>query len=501
MNLTLQLNLSQQLKLNPQLQQSIKLLQLSQMALQQEIQYQLDSNPLLTLLDDSYQESSVSRLDSVNDKIQNSKSENSYSESNSRNTFSQSQTNQLSHQNLDPDQASYPHDTSTIANSPLENLMQDRVGLREHLEWQIQMSPLSKVDMEIAYYIIENIDDSGFLKASADEIAEQIERDFSHSVKTEDVYSIIHQVQQLEPFGCASKDLPEFLLLQLVAMQQNTSQNTVSDPLNAKIQLASKLIKYHFDKLCKHHYSDLMHRLSLTQQELDDALDLIRHLRSQPNYQYIGETTEYIRPDIIIYKLNDKWQAQLAGQSIPQLDINHQYAETLRSSQKPADQQYLNEHFQRARRLIQSLEARNDTLKRVADWIVNHQQNFFEQGESALRPMRLKDLAEALNLHESTISRACSDKYMQSPKGIYELKYFFSNAIPSTQGGEWSSTAIKNKIKQFVNAEPSRNPLSDIKLAKLLQKDGITIARRTVSKYREALNIPTANRRKTFTNS
>lgn len=496
MNLTLQLNLSQQLKLNPQLQQSIKLLQLSQIALQQEIQYQLDSNPLLTLLDDSYRESSVGHLAPVNDTVQSS-----YPENDSRNNFSQSQTNQSSQPNLGPNQASYRHDEFTIVNPPMENLMQDQVGLREHLEWQIQMSPLRRVDMEIAYYIIENLDDAGFLMASVDEIAEQIEQDFNHSVKTDDVCTVIHQVQQLEPFGCACKDLPEFLLLQLMSMQHNATQSNISDPLNAKIQLASKLVKYHFDKLCKHHYSDLMRRLSLTQQEMDDALDIIRHLRNQPNYQYIGEITEYIRPDIIIYKLNDQWQAQLAGQGTPQLDINHQYAETLRNSQKPADRQYLNEHIQRARWLMQSLEARNDTLKRVADWIVNHQQNFFEQGESALKPMRLKDLAEALNLHESTISRACSDKYLQSPNGIHELKYFFSNAIPSTQGGEWSSTAIKNKIKQFVNAEPSRNPLSDIKLATLLQKDGITIARRTVSKYREALNIPTANRRKTFTNS
>ncbi|MCW8855757.1 MAG: RNA polymerase factor sigma-54 [Kangiella sp.] len=490
MNPTLQLNLSQQLKLNPQLQQSIKLLQLSQLALQQEIQYQLDSNPLLTLIDDSYPDVSVST------DVMTSANSQSPSEPDSQTHIDEFMTSQRHWQISNFEQATYPSGSSNINNSQLENLMQDKVGLREHLEWQIQMSALSRADMEIAYYIIENIDDAGFLTVQPDEIVAQIEEDFGHLVTTEKVCAIIQQVQQLEPFGCASENLQEFLLIQLSAMQA-----TITEQQSSKIQLAIKLVKQHFNHLTKHRYHDLIERLSLTKQQMNDALDLIRQLRNQPNYQYLGQETEYIRSDLLVYKLNGQWQAQLTGQSTPQLDINHQYAESLRNSNKPTDRQYLQQNLQNARWFMQSVEARNDTLKRVADWIVQHQQNFFEVGESALRPMRLKDLADDLKLHESTISRACSDKYLQSPKGIFELKYFFSNAIPSTQGGEWSSTAIKNKIKHFIKAEPSRKPLSDIKLAELLQQEGISIARRTIAKYREALNIPPAHQRKLFTNS
>lgn len=490
MNPTLQLNLSQQLKLNPQLQQSIKLLQLSQLALQQEIQYQLDSNPLLTLIDDNYQE-----VSDITD-VLTAPSEKQIFEHYSQNSYNCQPEQAVSQPYFDFDQTSYRQDSATINESHFENLMQDKVGLREHLEWQIQMSPLNREDMEIAYYVIENIDDAGFLTASPAEIAAQVATDFHHSVEADEVCTIIHQIQQLEPLGCACNDLQEFLLLQLQTIKKDAPTQQAD-----KITLAIKLVKHHFDSLRKHQYQALTQRLSLTGQEMNEALDVIKHLRTQPNYQYLGESTEYIKPDVLVYKLGKQWQAQLAGHSTPHLDINHQYAEYLRQSRNPNDHQYLQDRLQKARWFMQSIEARNDTLKRVADWIVQHQQNFFEQGESALRPMRLKDLAQDLNLHESTISRACSDKYLQSPKGIYELKYFFSNAIPSTQGGEWSSKAIKNKIKQFVNAEPSRKPLSDIKLAELLKQEGVSIARRTVSKYREALNIPPASQRKLFTNS
>lgn len=489
MNPTLQLNLSQQLKLSPQLQQSIKLLQLSHLALQQEIQYQLESNPLLILIDGSYLE--------VSDHEQSANSNQKSTLESASNSSESGLPDQLvSQPYFDFDQSSYRQYSTNISNNHFENLMQDTVGLREHLEWQIQMSSLSKEDIEIAYYVIENIDDAGFLTAYPEEISEQLAEDFQHEVASDEIVAVIHQVQQLEPLGCASKDLQEFLIVQLTSMKNNGGAQQ-----NKNISLALKLVTHHFNALQKHQYQDLIQRLYLTEQEMNEALDLIKHLRTQPNYQFIGESTEYIKPDVLVYKLGNEWQAQLAGHSTPHLDINHQYAESLRQSRNPNDQQYLQDRLQKARWFMQSIEARNDTLKRVADWIVQHQQNFFQDGESSIRPMRLKDLAQDLDLHESTISRACSDKYLQSPQGIYELKYFFSNAIPSTQGGEWSSKAIKNKIKQYVKAEPSRKPLSDIKLAELLQQEGVSIARRTVAKYRETLNIPPASQRKLFTNS
>ncbi|ACV26068.1 RNA polymerase factor sigma-54 [Kangiella koreensis] len=495
MNPNLQLSLSQQLKLNPQLQQSIKLLQLSQLALQQEIQYQLDNNPLLTLLDDSYCEPEAASSVS-NSELDVSPLPTVFP--NNRDTNNIGSLANLRH--IDSGQH---HSTYSIHNdgeSNLENQFQESIGLREHLEWQIQMSSLSRADMEIAYYVIENIDDAGFLTVSHQEIIEQIKQDFEHRFDPDEVEAVIHQVQQLEPLGCASSNLQQFLLLQLQLAINNTS-NPQQSALESALELAQRLVHHHFDYLCKHHYSKLIKRLSLTQQEMDDALSVIQCLRSKPNHQYIGEVTEYIRPDILVYNLQGSWLAQLASNNAPQLDINHQYAQALRQSNKTCDKHYLQQNLQRARWFMQSIEARNDTLKRVADWIVQHQQNFFDCGESALRPMRLKDLAEDLKLHESTISRACSDKFLQSPNGIYELKYFFSNAVPSTQGGEWSSKAIKNKIKQYVKAEPSRKPLSDIELAKMLQEEGIAIARRTVAKYREALNILPSGQRKLFTNS
>lgn len=491
MNPNLQLSLSQQLKLNPQLQQSIKLLQLSQLALQQEIQYQLDSNPLLTLLDDTYSEPKTAGSDSSPELNTNLLAT---AFSNHRKTDNVGTLTDSRH--IDAGQQRSTYSAHNDGEINLENQFQENIGLREHLEWQIQMSALSRADMEIAYYVIENIDDAGFLTVSSQEIIEQIQQDFDHRFDPDEVEAVIHQVQQLEPFGCASSNLQQFLLLQLQLAIENTNNQQQST-----LELAQKLVRHHFDCLCKHRYPDLIKRLSLTQQEMDEALSIIQHLRNKPNHQYIGEATEYIRPDILVYNLHGSWHAQLASSNAPQLDINHQYAQALRQSNKTCDKQYLQQNLQRARWFMQSIEARNDTLKRVADWIVQHQQNFFDCGESALRPMRLKDLAEDLKLHESTISRACSDKFLQSPNGIYELKYFFSNAVPSTQGGEWSSKAIKNKIRQYIKAEPSRKPLSDIKLANMLQEEGVAIARRTVAKYREALNIPPSGQRKSFTNS
>ena len=487
MNPTLQLNLSQQLKLNPQLQQSIKLLQLSQMALQQEIQYQLESNPLLNLIEDSY----TSHSENGHDSLASNQSHTSTA-SNPTDALTSSQYSK----NAPSAYLNEFRGSGSKRSHYSDNLLQDSIGLREHLEWQIQMSSLNKLDLEIAYCVIENINDAGFLTVSPKEIASEVQCEFQHLVEPDEVTAVIHLIQQLTPLGCASSGLQEFLLLQLKQLrEEQPSVDTVS------IKLAQQLIEHHFNALRKHRYQELIDKLSLTSDELAAAVTLIKQLRNQPNYQYLGETTEYIKPDIMVSKRGELWVAELTDTNTPQLEINTQYANSLSHSRNASDRNYLHEQLQRARGFIQSIEARTITLQRVANWIVKHQQNFFARGESALKPMRLKDIASDLELHESTISRACSDKYLQSPQGIFELKFFFSNAVPSTQGGEWSSKAVKNKIKQIIKAEPSRTPLSDLKLTELLKQEGISIARRTVAKYREAMNIPPANERKLLTNS
>ncbi|NVK20966.1 MAG: RNA polymerase factor sigma-54 [Kangiellaceae bacterium] len=473
MNQTLQLNLRQQLKLNPQLQQSIKLLQLSQTDLQQEIQYQLDNNPLLCV-DEA--------IKAVDQNIQTpSAKENS-----------QAVEASLTNNNDDWTQVSVSdpitHNSISTSDFNIENTASEPVTLTGKLEWQLELSHLSDLDLEIGYYVIENLNDKGFLTLSAEEIAQLLSHDLDIEVEPNDIFPLIHLIQQFEPFGCASRDLQEFLILQL---KQNKAPFA---------QSACEIVSHHFDALSKHHYRDIAKHLRLNDSEIHQCVELIQSLKKQPNTECINDTADYIKPDIEVIQQGRQWHVQMFDQHFPTLAVNQQYATILRQSAKASDKQYLQENLQKARWFINGLQSRQQTIHKVAELIVEHQQDFFEHGEESLKPLRLQDIAEKLEMHESTISRATKNKYLQSSQGVFEMKYFFSNAIPNDRGGELSSTAIKSKIKTMIQAEPSRKPLSDNTIVDMLQQEGIQIARRTIAKYREALNIPCSSQRKLLNN-
>ena len=458
MNPTLQLNLRQQIRLSPQLQQSMKLLQLSHADLQQEIQYQLDNNPLLTKdAEQDIQTSQEETLEDLHEQPQQSLNENGYTDD-----FS----------NLPKGEVDY------------ENVLAASDNFKDKLEWQLQMSHLTPIDMEIGYFIIENLNDKGMLLISYEDIAAQVSEDINLPINKDEVQAIVHLVQQFDPIGCASSSLQEFLLLQLQHSEHHIQP------------VAQKIVTHHFEELLKHKYHAIQKSLDINLQQLESSLKLIQSLRNEPNADAGSDTIEYITPDIKVVKDNNEWQARLYQRELPYLSINQEYATILGQSSNPSDKQYLQEKIQKARWFIQGLNSRQDTLHKVAQYIVRYQQEFFDHGDEAIKPLRLQDIADKLDMHESTISRATSNKYLQAPLGVFELKHFFSNAIQNTEGGEWSSTAIKSKIKQLIKAEPSRKPLSDNNIVGILKKDGISIARRTVTKYRESLHIPASNQRK-----
>ncbi len=458
MNQALELQLKQQIKLNPQLQQSIKLLQLSQLELAQEIQYQLDNNPLLVCED-------LPNSNETNDPNSELLTANSLSS-----VSSQSKTDSQTQENY---WESIP----------------DQADLKESLESQLQLHHLSRKDLEIGYYITENLNESGFLTLSEREIASQMRQDTQLETDEGEVLAIKHLIQTFEPSGCACLDLQEFLSFQitdnrkLAISQQQVSQLKV-------------LFNHHFKLLADHQYEKIESKLGISKDELKALLNIIQTLRQRPNDYRADSSIDYIKPDIDFSQINHQWQAKVNTKELPRLQINTDYLVLAKQSVKADERKYIKDKTQLAQQFLNSLAARKSTLQRIADYLIVHQKEFFENGDAALKPLNLITVADALDLHESTISRATSNKYCQTPSGVIPLKALFSNAINPEKGGEWSQTAVKHQIQKIIESEPSKKPLSDNSIVSLLAELGITIARRTVAKYRDALNIPSATKRK-----
>lgn len=460
MNPALQLSLKQQLKLNPQLQQSIKLLQLSGIDLLSEIQEQLESNPLLSTKERPSTDSHD--LASLSSAQQQAAEEATPSNISSCNTRS----------------------NNSLASYELENVETEPRTIAQKLEWQLELAHLSTQDKEIGYYIIENLNSRGFLNVSFNELAKQFYQDNAIEISENDIAAVATHIQKLEPLGCGSLDVQHFLNLQL-------SQSR--DP-NAKI--ATSIISQHFKSFCHKKHSALIKALKLKSDEFQKAMQLITSLNTHPTQGLSVAKTEYIKPDLVAYSDHGNWMCEPITKDIPSLTINQQYQELLKSSKDPNDQEYLEQKLQAARSFIHALESRHNTLHKVCSYIVHHQQDYFSRGEEYLKPLKLQDVADALELHESTISRATSNKFLQAPAGTLALKHFFSSALISKQGTELSSKSVKFKIKRFIDLESSHKPLSDNRIMQLLENNGISIARRTVSKYREAMNIPCSSQRK-----
>ncbi|SIT02900.1 RNA polymerase factor sigma-54 [Neptunomonas antarctica] len=494
MKQSLQLKMGQHLTMTPQLQQAIRLLQLSTLDLQHEIQEALDSNPLLETSDDSDEQSEIQREITTPSEDKNLTQSSTASEENTDHA-PEDQWNESIPAELATDSSwddTYQSGTSSSyrdddaffeSNDTAEETLQD------HLNWQLNLTPMSPADQLIAEAIIDGIDNEGYLRSTTEEILEHFKASepqlFSES-ELDEIEAVLHRIQQFDPPGVASRNLGECLCIQLRQLPADT-------PL---LQQALTLCRQYIHLLGTRDYKQLLRKMRLKEPQLQAIIVLIQSLNPYPGSSISSSQAEYVIPDVFVEKFQGVWTVRLNSDTSPKLKINTNYSDLIRRADSSADNTYLKNHLQEARWFIKSLQSRNDTLLKVSTQIVERQVEFFDHGEEAMKPMVLHDIAEAVEMHESTISRVTTQKYMHTPRGIFELKYFFSSHVSTHDGGAASSTAIRAVIKKMIAAENSVKPLSDNKIAQLLEEEGIQVARRTIAKYREAMGIAPSNERK-----
>ncbi|EEY6131785.1 RNA polymerase factor sigma-54 [Escherichia coli] len=470
----LQLRLSQQLAMTPQLQQAIRLLQLSTLELQQELQQALESNPLLEQIDtheeiDTRETQDSETLDTADALEQKEMPEELPLDASWDTIYTAGTPSGTSGDYIDDELPVYQGETTQT--------------LQDYLMWQVELTPFSDTDRAIATSIVDAVDDTGYLTVPLEDILESMG---DEEIDIDEVEAVLKRIQRFDPVGVAAKDLRDCLLIQLSQFDKTTPW----------LEEARLIISDHLDLLANHDFRTLMRVTRLKEDVLKEAVNLIQSLDPRPGQSIQTGEPEYVIPDVLVRKHNGHWTVELNSDSIPRLQINQHYASMCNHARNDDDSQFIRSNLQDAKWLIKSLESRNDTLLRVSRCIVEQQQAFFEQGEEYMKPMVLADIAQAVEMHESTISRVTTQKYLHSPRGIFELKYFFSSHVNTEGGGEASSTAIRALVKKLIAAENPAKPLSDSKLTSLLSEQGIMVARRTVAKYRESLSIPPSNQRK-----
>ncbi|EFM2070283.1 RNA polymerase factor sigma-54 [Escherichia coli] len=470
----LQLRLSQQLAMTPQLQQAIRLLQLSTLELQQELQQALESNPLLEQIDtheeiDTRETQDSETLDTADALEQKEMPEELPLDASWDTIYTAGTPSGTSGDYIDDELPVYQGETTQT--------------LQDYLMWQVELTPFSDTDRAIATSIVDAVDDTGYLTVPLEDILESMG---DEEIDIDEVEAVLKRIQRFDPVGVAAKDLRDCLLIQLSQFDKTTPW----------LEEARLIISDHLDLLANHDFRTLMRVTRLKEDVLKESVNLIQSLDPRPGQSIQTGEPEYVIPDVLVRKHNGHWTVELNSDSIPRLQINQHYASMCNNARNDGDSQFIRSNLQDAKWLIKSLESRNDTLLRVSRCIVEQQQAFFEQGEEYMKPMVLADIAQAVEMHESTISRVTTQKYLHSPRGIFELKYFFSSHVNTEDGGEASSTAIRALVKKLIAAENPAKPLSDSKLTSLLSEQGIMVARRTVAKYRESLSIPPSNQRK-----
>ena len=470
----LQLRLSQQLAMTPQLQQAIRLLQLSTLELQQELQQALESNPLLEQIDtheeiDTRETQDSETLDTADALEQKEMPEELPLDASWDTIYTAGTPSGTSGDYIDDELPVYQGETTQT--------------LQDYLMWQVELTPFSDTDRAIATSIVDAVDDTGYLTVPLEDILESMG---DEEIDIDEVEAVLKRIQRFDPVGVAAKDLRDCLLIQLSQFDKTTPW----------LEEARLIISDHLDLLANHDFRTLMRVTRLKEDVLKEAVNLIQSLDPRPGQSIQTGEPEYVIPDVLVRKHNGHWTVELNSDSIPRLQINQHYASMCNNARNDGDSQFIRSNLQDAKWLIKSLESRNDTLLRVSRCIVEQQQAFFEQGEEYMKPMVLADIAQAVEMHESTISRVTTQKYLHSPRGIFELKYFFSSHVNTEGGGEASSTAIRALVKKLIAAENPAKPLSDSKLTSLLSEQGLMVARRTVAKYRESLSIPPSNQRK-----
>ncbi|ANW24033.1 RNA polymerase factor sigma-54 [Vibrio coralliilyticus] len=480
---SLQLKLGQQLAMTPQLQQAIRLLQLSTLDLQQEIQEALDSNPLLEVEEGSEETSNVEEKAASEEKEQNAEIAEPEIKDSSELIEKSEISNELEIDTTWEDVYSANTGSTGIALDDDAPVYQGETtqSLHDYLTWQLDLTPFSETDRTIAMALIDAVDDYGYLTISTEDILESFDNE---EIELEEIEAVRKRVQQFDPLGVASNNLQDCLLLQLATFPEDTPW----------LREAKLVLTDYIDQLGNRDYKLIIKEAKLKEAELKEALKLIQQLDPRPGSRIAAEHAEYVIPDVSVFKDHGKWVVTINPDSVPRLKVNQQYAALGKGNS--SDSQYIRSNLQEAKWLIKSLESRNETLLKVAKCIVEHQRDFFEYGEEAMKPMVLNDVALDVDMHESTISRVTTQKYMHTPRGIFELKYFFSSHVSTDNGGECSSTAIRALIKKLVAAENSAKPLSDSKIAALLADQGIQVARRTIAKYRESLGIAPSSQRK-----
>lgn len=485
---SLQFKQKQQLRITPQLQQAIRLLQMNAQQLMREVQSVIEENPLLEV--------------QTHNQTQNG-------ENSSEMTLPSSKTNSTekappaAQSSVASNNWAYNSSESSIDAWDLQENRYEHC-LKQHLAQQLANCRLSATDKIISYVILDAIDEQGFLAETIDSITATCRQHLE--IDKSEVEANLHRIWHLEPQGIASENLQQYLLFQL---QQLSANDKLSGALAAKnpqqnqpqqkeLQLASTIISQHLDLLGRRDYARLQQQLKISADELATAVAIIQSLNPRPAAQFTLEPTQYITPDVYVHKHHQRWQVSLNPSLELDLRINPEYAKLGATTSSKSTKAYIKQNSQAASFFINSLNSRNQTILKTAEAIVAHQRTFFDYGAAGMRCLTLEEIAAEIGMHESTISRATTDKYMHTPQGIFEFKYFFSSQVATSDGGACSAISIRDSIKQLIDNEPPQKPLSDSKICSILQQDGIKIARRTVAKYREEMHIPATYLRKSL---
>ena len=474
----LHLKLSQKLIMTPSLQQAIKLLQLSKLELQEVLNQELLENPLLdeTAEETKAEEAETETTDSKSDAEAEAKT--LETKEKEKDSF-----DEIDYDAYFQDYIEYgynPRMTEEHEEFPIENTLTRPPDLTDHLTWQLNMSDASPRIKDVGAFIIGNIDEDGYLRATDDEIRA------AGPYTQDEVDAAIRAVQALDPIGVGARDLRECLLLQL-------------EFLEIDVPLVEIIIRDHWEMFMQRHFVQLAKALQIDMKTLEGIVEIIKHLDPKPGRKYSNERAIYVEPDVYVQKVGDEYIIVLNEDGMPKLRINGSYRAMLNSMDSKSDGEtvnYIKDKIRSAVWLIKSLDQRQRTIYKVAESIVKHQREFLEKGIDFLRPLVLRDVADDIQMHESTVSRVVSNKYMHTPRGLFLMKYFFHSGIDSDSGEDISSLTVKKKIQGYIDAEDPRKPLSDSKIMKILNDEGINIARRTVAKYRDELNIPSSTDRK-----
>ncbi len=476
----LSLRLSQRLVMTPSLQQAIKLLQMSKLELEEVLTQEMVENPLL----EEEQEEAAAPEESRDAAAEDPAAAPAPApaptadEPKERDSFEEIDFDTYFEDYLDS--AYNPRQYEESEAVPLENTLSSPPGLQEYLGWQLSMSDASPPVREIATYLIGNIDEDGYLRVSADEIQAA---GFANEADTEAALAL---VRSFDPSGICARDLPDCLMLQIRA-------------LGIENALIERIITEHWPEFLNRQFAALARTLGVGMSQLQAVVEIIKNLEPKPGRKYSNERTIYVEPDVAVRKIGDEYVIQLNEDGLPRLRISAAYRRMLRGGNGAIGEEaatYLKDKMRSAVWLIKSLDQRQRTIYKVADSIVRHQRGFLDNGIEHLRPLVLRDVANDIGMHESTVSRVVSNKYIHTPRGLFPMKYFFHSGIDSSTGDDVSSLSIKNKISRIISEEDARRPHSDARIMQRLRAEGIQIARRTVAKYREELRIPSSSQRK-----